>query len=39
MLVEKVEHDTRSATELLDKSEKERKRISEKNAQLTINGN
>jgi len=37
-LVEKVEKDKRSATELLDKSERERKRISEKNAQLTING-
>lgn len=37
-LVEKVEKDKRSATDLLEKSERERKRISEKNAQLTING-
>ena len=39
MLIEKVEKDKQSATDLLEKSEKERKRISEKNAQLTINGN
>ncbi|XP_048589122.1 centrosomal protein of 135 kDa-like isoform X2 [Nematostella vectensis] len=36
-LVNKSNADTRSAAELLDKSEKERKRLSEKNAQLTIN--
>ena len=39
VLVEKVEKDARNAAELLDKSERERKRLSEKNAQLTINGN
>ena len=37
-LVENAERDVKLVTELLDKSEKERKRLSEKNALLTMNG-
>lgn len=37
-LMENAEHDVRHVTELLDKSDKEKKRLSERNAQLTING-
>ena len=38
VLVDNAEHDVRHVTELLDKSDKERKRISDRNAQLTVNG-
>ena len=38
VLVDHAELDVRHVTELLDKSDKERKRLSERNAQLTING-
>lgn len=37
VLVDNAEHDVRHVTELLDKSDKERKRISDRNAQLTVN--
>jgi len=37
-LVEHAELDVRHVTELLDKSDKERKRLSDRNAQLTITG-
>lgn len=38
VLVDDAEHDVRHVTELLDKSDKERKRLSDRNAQLTMNG-
>ena len=38
VLVDNAEHDVRHVTELLDKSDKERKRLSDRNAQLTMNG-
>ena len=38
VLMENAEQDVHHVTDLLDKSEKERKRLSERNAQLTING-
>ena len=38
VLMENAEHDVRHVTELLAKSDKEKKRLSERNAQLTING-
>ena len=38
VLVENVEQDVGHVTQLLDKSDKEKKRLSERNAQLTING-
>lgn len=37
VLVDDAEHDVRHVTELLDKSDKERKRLSDRNAQLTMN--
>lgn len=37
VLVDNAEHDVRHVTELLDKSDKERKRLSDRNAQLTMN--
>ena len=37
-ITDNAEHDVRHVTELLDKSDKERKRLSDRNAQLTING-
>lgn len=37
-MVDNAEHDVRHVTELLDKSDKERKRLSDRNAQLTVNG-
>lgn len=37
-LVEHAELDVRHVTDLLDKSDKERKRLSDRNAQLTITG-
>lgn len=37
-LVDNAELDVRHVTELLDKSDKERKRLSDRNAQLTVNG-
>ena len=38
VLMENAEQDVHHVTDLLDKSDKERKRLSERNAQLTING-
>ena len=38
VLVENAEQDVKLVTELLDKSEKERKRLADKNAVLTVNG-
>lgn len=38
VLVDDAEHDVRHVSELLDKSDKERKRLSDRNAQLTMNG-
>ena len=38
MLVDNANEDVRHVTELLDKTDKEKKRLSEKNAQLTVNG-
>ncbi|XP_078355949.1 centrosomal protein of 135 kDa-like, partial [Oculina patagonica] len=37
VITDNAEHDVRHVTELLDKSDKERKRLSDRNAQLTIN--
>lgn len=37
VLVENAEQDVRHVTDLLDKSDKERKRLSDRNAQLAIN--
>ena len=37
-LVDSAEHDVRYVTDLLDRSDKEKKRLSDRNAQLTING-
>ena len=36
--VENAERDVKHVTDLLDKSDKDRRRLSEKNAQLTITG-
>ena len=38
VLVDNANEDVRHVTELLDKTDKEKKRLSEKNAQLTVNG-
>ena len=38
VLVDNAEHDVRHVTDLLDRSDKEKKRLSDRNAQLTING-
>ena len=38
VLADNADHDLRHVTELLDKSDKEKKRLSERNAQLTVNG-
>ena len=38
VLIDNAEQDVKHVAELLDKSDKERKRLSDKNAQLTING-
>lgn len=38
VLADNADHDVRHVTELLDKSDKEKKRLSERNVQLTING-
>ena len=38
VLVDNAEHDVKHVAELLDKSDIEKKRLSERNAQLTVNG-
>lgn len=38
VITDNVEQDVRHVKELLDKSDKERKRLSDRNAQLTVNG-
>ena len=38
VLVDNAEHDVKHVAELLDKSDVEKKRLSERNAQLTVNG-
>ncbi len=38
VITDNAEHDVKHVTELLDKSDKERRRLSDRNAQLTING-
>lgn len=38
VLVDNAEHEVRHVAELLDKSDVEKKRLSERNAQLTVNG-
>lgn len=38
VFAENAEQDVRHVTDLMDKSDKERKRLSDRNAQLTING-
>ena len=38
VLMDNAEHDVRHVTDLLDRSDKEKKRLSDRNAQLTING-